>query len=232
MKKEDKKLSKSEKQLSKTWAKMKVKENKNFTKYFSGLYNSLSQRFNQELSLHTDFKDKIDFIQSLINEIIEALHDAKNNFQITELAERQITPLISLRNVLEKELNDIYLNPKSTNANTNGQNIKHSDYNPNHFSSNGFELFKYLVENYALGKSHGTATRFMNIWHFFNSNLYNDPIYKKQRFLTTEEYKAFIKKSYDVKIKNVDKKHAYENTHLPMLSDHFSKFKEIKKEIN
>lgn len=230
--KKNKKLSKSEKQMAKTWATMKVKENKNFTTYFNELYNNLSQRFKQELSLHTDFNDKADFLQSLIDEITEALHNEKNNFQITELVERQIAPLKGLRNFFEKELNDIYLNPKTTNTNTNSQIIKHPEYNANYFSSEGFELFKFLIENYAIGKSYGILTRLINIWHFFNNELINNPTYKKHRSLTKDEYKIFLKENYDFKISNGDLTRAYKNKHLEIISDHFEEFKRNKKEIN
>ncbi|WP_343795092.1 hypothetical protein [Gaetbulibacter jejuensis] len=95
--------------IAEDWLIMDLEERKEFETDFKKLYDFLSKRYDQEIELHSNLNDKVHFIQSLMDKITEALHDAKHKHQISELTEQHIEALNGLRNVFEKRMNDLYL---------------------------------------------------------------------------------------------------------------------------
>lgn len=231
--KENKKNKKFEKKFSKSWAKLLIEENKKFEDYFKGLYKDLTYEYNQEIeSKNRD--EKIEFIQELMDDITRALNNAEHNFSISEIAEGQVSKLKSLRNTFEVRLNDIYfesvskassvqeqISEKSIEINSN--KIKHPPYDANLFNIKGYELFKYLVENFVEISKRGDKTQFMSIWHYFNNALNNNIEFEKHKGLTKETFKE-LAKCYGVEITNTDKTASYENKHLTILNSHFEAF--------
>lgn len=105
--KENEETIEFEKTFSESWAELTIEESKKFEDYLKGLYKDLTYEYNQEIeSKNKD--EKIEFIQDLMDNITEALHNAEHKYSISELAEKQVGKLKSLRNTFENRLNDIY----------------------------------------------------------------------------------------------------------------------------
>jgi hypothetical protein len=124
----------------------------------------------------------------------------------------------------DEELQDLINSDKFRKPNES----KHpSTFNPNEFNNDGFELFKYLVENYVLsGKEHGRKKRFSNVWHFMKNDNYSNDFYKI--YFTKKDYKSYIKKNYNEVLKNMDKNEdKYIRDELIKLKDHLKNFKQI-----
>lgn len=141
--------NKSEKLLAKDLAIMKIEEGKEFETYFKKLYDFLSKRYDQEIELHLNLNDKVNFIQSLMDEITEALHDAKNKHkhQISELTEQHIYSLDGLRNVFEKRMNDYFYSNTSVNKNE-GLSNRHKGSKPGRPKTITKSFIDYIDKNW------------------------------------------------------------------------------------
>lgn len=90
----------------------------------------------------------------------------------------------------------------------------HPEHDPNLWSAECYELFKYLFENYYNGK---TKRQLMNIWFFLHEY---DPLQYTLK-ATKEKYIAFLWEKYGIKIKNTIKaKYKYDTKEFPTMNDH------------
>lgn len=101
----------------------------------------------------------------------------------------------------------------------------HSDNNPNLFTDSGYELFKYIVENYCW-KEKLTQAKFINMYFYFKERL-TEGDYRLVG--SKKEYIKFVKNHYfDKAFSNQDRPLNYQNNELGKLITHHSKYKTIK----
>lgn len=164
-----------------------------------------------------DFEKKIEFLQSYMDKITELLFDAKHNYQLHYSDfEFDYERLFELKNDIENHIN-ILFNENSTSAKSSNEEEekKHFDNKGKHYNEHGFELFKYLVDNYYFeGKK--TKAKMINIWHFFNNEHNNNSIYKQH--ISKVDFIELVKSTYKIEISNADKKPEYETEHKPKLN--------------
>lgn len=106
---------------------------------------------------------------------------------------------------------------------SNSKNIK-SKHNPNLWNEDCFELFEYLFSEYYKG----TIRQITNIWFFLNEYDRNNSNRKYVLKCTKNDFKDFIKKEYEIIIKNFDKATAkYEDKEFPTLKEHLQNFENL-----
>ena len=106
------------------------------------------------------------------------------------------------------ELNDNVHNVEPVES-----NVKHPEHDPNIFNKDGFELFKYLFDNYY--KKY--KRELMNIWFYLKEY---DPN-KYTLLASKDQYKAFVLKNYQITITNDEKaKYAYNDKAYPIMNNH------------
>ncbi|MFB9058037.1 hypothetical protein ACFFU9_14930 [Mariniflexile ostreae] len=93
----------------------------------------------------------------------------------------------------------------------------HPPHDPNLWSLECYNLFKYLFDNFYKNKKR----QLTNIWFFLNEH---DPM-KYTLKATKDSYKDFIFKYHSIEIKNFDKQHSnYTDKVYPTLNDHRQNF--------
>lgn len=97
----------------------------------------------------------------------------------------------------------------------------HPKFNPNDWNKRGFELFKYLIDNYYNDKRK-TNTKLICIWFYLNE--LNNGKYNLN--LTKDNYKILILNSYGVKITNVDKPLNYDRKVFNIIDEHRINFED------
>lgn len=151
------------------------------------------------------------------------LKELKEGQDFTEEERKMIGSKIKyIENHIEKRL--LELNVEREESQTPQECIKkniHPVYNPNLWNFSAYELFKYLFDNYYKGKKKRELT---NIWFFLNE--YNPEVYVLKA--TKDEYKAFVKQSYQVELKNFDKAiDKYQLKEFPTMRDHRNDFEDL-----
>lgn len=93
----------------------------------------------------------------------------------------------------------------------------HPKHDPNLWSVNCYELYKYLFENYYKG----TKRQLTNIWFYLKEY---DPLTYNLK-ATKDKYKYFIKSNYQIEIKNFDKSQTkYSENDYPNMDEHRQNF--------
>lgn len=121
-------MSKDSNSLSKfdkKWAKHLAKENQKFEDHLNGLYDDLYKRYEIEFPSIRDQEEKVRFLSELLDEIIEAKHDAEHNFTISPIVAKSIKKLNGLFKKFEYEIQDLTVFGKeSQNLEYNHSNRK------------------------------------------------------------------------------------------------------------
>lgn len=124
------------------------------------------------------------------------------------------TPFDELFDSAEEKTSDLKIEAKN----------KHPERNPNFWSIESYDLFKYLFDNY-FTKSKKQIT---NIWFYLTND--SDVIYKCK--LTKDEYTLFIKNNYEIEITNFTKSaYKYNDYELRTMKDHTEKFENYLKSL-
>jgi hypothetical protein len=89
---------------------------------------------------------------------------------------------------------------------------KHPKHDPNLWSSDCYNLFKYLLDNYYTS----TKRQLTNIWFFLNE--YDKIKYNLKG--TKDNYRDFIEKNYNISIKNFDKASVKYLSEYGTMNDH------------
>jgi len=111
---------------------------------------------------------------------------------------------LNIKALITTTINEIKL-PNSLN--------NHPTYDPNLFNNKGYELFKYLFDNFYKGK----IRELTNIWFFLKECNRS----KYVLYATKDVYKEFILKNYKIEIKNFDKScYNYDEKVKPKLGEH------------
>jgi hypothetical protein len=156
-------------------------------------------------------------------------------FTKNQIINFEITKVERLPNENEKyiALKDNYtrlLNEKLKTKEDNPQQTKKQfDFKPTEFNRDGFELFNYLVENYAeLTRETGRKKRLSNLWHFMKNDNEKSDAYKF--YFTKDDYKKYILETCSINIKNTDKSPTkYPEKDLPSLKGLRIQFEDMKK---
>jgi hypothetical protein len=130
----------------------------------------------------------IEFCWDLINFI--------NTFEIPELQAKDYTEIMALKDKLTVNIKDDFNLPESLDDKQLPKTkITHPIHDPNFWSEDCYELFKYLFDNYY---NNGTKRQLLNIWFFLKQHTDT----KNSIYATKEKYKEFIVKHYQIKITN------------------------------
>ena len=162
-----------------------------------------------------------EYKETFFNQRFDTYKD--KGFTKNQIINFEITKVERLPNENEKyiALKDNYtrlLNEKLKTKEDNPQQTKKQfDFKPTEFNRDGFELFNYLVENYAeLTKETGQKKRLSNLWHFMKNDNKKSDTYKFH--FTKDDYKKYIFITYGIKITNTDKSPTkYAEKDLPSL---------------
>jgi len=174
-----------------------------------------------------------EYKETFFNQRFDTYKD--KGFTKNQIINFEITKVERLPNENEKyiALKDNYtrlLNEKLKTKEDNPQQTKKQfDFKPTEFNRDGFELFNYLVENYAeLTKETGQKKRLSNLWHFMKNDNEKKDAYKFH--FTKDDYKKYIFITYGIKITNTDKSpNKYAEKDLPSLKGLRIQFEDMKK---
>lgn len=144
MKDDNKKLKKLDKKQIEIQAKYIIQRNLKFAKKYAGLYDKLYNRFNIEFVNIQSLENKCDFLQELIDKIIEANHDMKYNYNISDLEEESESELKGLLNFFEAEMQNLFR--------MNDDDVKKSDVDMLWFKA-GLCFAKGEMEKYQLNET-------------------------------------------------------------------------------
>jgi hypothetical protein len=131
--------------------------------------------------------------------------------------------------ILKQRYKDL-LKAKNETEKTDFGQKKQFDFKPTDFNKDGFDLFNYLINNYAdLTRVTGQQKRLSNLWHFMKNDNKKTDIYKF--YFTKNRYKEHILEEYKIKITNTDKSpDKYPKEELPILNNLLIQFEDMKKE--
>jgi len=175
---------------------------------FKPLKSSDYNQLKNDLKAHKEHYYKIYNIAT-----IEDRKRIKNDFidNLYKLLESQDKNERNIKDLISSVIDEIKL---ANNLN------KHPKYDPNLFNNKGYELFKYLFDNFYTFRKRELT----NIWFFLKEC---DPPSKYVLYATKDKYKAFILKNYGIKIKNFDKsQYNYINKVKPKLKEHLIDFED------
>jgi hypothetical protein len=169
--------------------------------------------YNQQIDIYKDEGISKDMIIEEELEILESLI-------FIETKHKRVKKLYT--QLLNEKLKSEQANPEQTK--------KQIKFKPTDFNRDGFELFNYLIENYAdLTRVTGQQKRLSNLWHFMKNDNKKTDIYKF--YFTKNRYKEHILEEYKIKITNTDKSpDKYPKEELPILNNLLIQFEDMKKE--
>tara|TARA_R110002051_G_scaffold313801_1_gene390226 strand:- start:234 stop:1022 length:789 start_codon:yes stop_codon:yes gene_type:complete len=188
--------------------KQKTKDIKVFEKRCIRLHKRLSKKFKDEFPQSSSQSNKIDFIQKLMNRIIEVKYEAKNKTNTTEITEEELADLNDLFIFFENELNKLY-QPSPFLKN------KYPKIFKDDFS---FNLFLQLHEEFKKDGSHRLAN-YSFIFYAMTEDQFNLMICRPTDFI------KFLRTSdFDIDIEKIDSRQSGQNKRLSL-------YKAIKQEL-
>lgn len=214
--------------LYKSFAK---KSSKAFKRYFSEIDDqTIKDKIISDLK--EDFQFKVnDVVVKMMAKPKGKIENFENGetYQITQPSQdNRIEGYESnYKELIELFITSVQLETKEPQQKETEEN-KHPKYNPKYMNKECFELFKYLYDEFCKGK----IRQITNIWFYLNEFERNSISKKYILYCTKDQYKDFIKESYNIEIKNFDKLITnYEEKVRPNLNDHRQRFEDSLKQI-
>ena len=153
-----KKLEKFEKNQIKANTKHILKSNLEFEKTYVNLYNELYNRFQIEFDNIQSLDKKFDFLQELMDSIIEANHYKKYRYNISEPAEESESKLNGLRDFFEVEMQKLIINK---NLKNNPSIITLKDFFTEKITDNKIVEIQLAFKDVSIGKEMAILIHFL-----------------------------------------------------------------------
>lgn len=170
---------------------------------------------NNELRYYVKHNNKL--VRILDEDYFSKLFKLENQILLNYNYHKLFNPIreilkLSIKYLDIESLNELRIPEINNTKKSIEQKNTHPKHNPNYWSLQCYNLFKYLFDNYYISKNR----QLTNIWFFLNEY---DPVRYNLK-ATKEKYSEFIQENYNIKITNFDKATYKYSKEFGTMNDH------------